>query len=182
MTLALYSVFVLIEMVLHLNRDTEITSESSGGALVHAGKTDWKLILLMDFLQIPLSLVFTRFLNLFSAVIPDLYSDGGVRPGRWRFGQLCCPCYYPDRRRRGHVAEYADCSESGDGIVQAIADTIRKSVGFTKNCFDLTNITITLILSFCLRDILSASASARFWPWSASGGRLRYLITLHMRK
>ena len=36
----------------------------------------------------------------------------------------------------------------GDGIVQAIADTIHKSVGFTKNCFDLTNITITIVLSF----------------------------------
>ena len=36
----------------------------------------------------------------------------------------------------------------GDGIVQAIADTVHKSVGFTKNCFDLTNITITIILSF----------------------------------
>ena len=36
----------------------------------------------------------------------------------------------------------------GDGIVQAIADTVNKIVGFTKNCFDLTNITITIILSF----------------------------------
>ena len=36
----------------------------------------------------------------------------------------------------------------GDGIVQAIADTVHKSVGFTKNCFDLTNITITIVLSF----------------------------------
>lgn len=36
----------------------------------------------------------------------------------------------------------------GDGIVQAIADTIHKSVGFTKNCFDLINITITFCLSF----------------------------------
>ena len=34
--------------------------------------------------------------------------------------------------------------------VQAIADTVRKSVGFTKNCFDLTNITITVVLSFVL--------------------------------
>ena len=32
--------------------------------------------------------------------------------------------------------------------MQAIADTIHKSVGFTKNCFDLTNITITIVLSF----------------------------------
>lgn len=32
----------------------------------------------------------------------------------------------------------------GDGIVQAIADTVHKSVGFTKNCFDLFNICITI--------------------------------------
>ena len=31
----------------------------------------------------------------------------------------------------------------GDGIVQAIADTVGKSVGLTKNCFDLFNITFT---------------------------------------
>lgn len=35
----------------------------------------------------------------------------------------------------------------GDGIVQAIADTIRRSVGFTKNCFDLFNIVLTTIIS-----------------------------------
>lgn len=32
----------------------------------------------------------------------------------------------------------------GDGIVQAIADCIRKTVGFTKNCFDLFNICISI--------------------------------------
>ena len=32
----------------------------------------------------------------------------------------------------------------GDGIVQAIADFIQKPVGFTKNCFDLLNICITI--------------------------------------
>ena len=31
--------------------------------------------------------------------------------------------------------------------MQAIADCIRKSVGFTKNCFDLTNIAITTTVS-----------------------------------
>ncbi len=34
----------------------------------------------------------------------------------------------------------------GDGIVQAIADCINKSVGFTKNCFDLFNICITFTI------------------------------------
>ena len=32
----------------------------------------------------------------------------------------------------------------GDGIVQAIADFVGKPVGFTKNCFDLLNICITI--------------------------------------
>ena len=34
-----------------------------------------KLVLIMDLLQIPLSLVFTRFLNVFGAWIPDLKTD-----------------------------------------------------------------------------------------------------------
>lgn len=38
----------------------------------------------------------------------------------------------------------------GDGIVQAIADCIHKSVGFTKNCVDLTSIAITSALSLSL--------------------------------
>lgn len=39
-------------------------------------KADSRMILLMDVLQLPLSLVFTRFLNLFSKLIPDVQTDG----------------------------------------------------------------------------------------------------------
>lgn len=35
----------------------------------------------------------------------------------------------------------------GDGIVQAISDCIHRSVGFTKNCFDVLNVTITIVIS-----------------------------------
>ena len=42
----------------------------------------------------------------------------------------------------------------GDGIVQAIADIIHKNVGYTKNCFDLFNITITIVLGLSLRGQL----------------------------
>ena len=31
----------------------------------------------------------------------------------------------------------------GDGIVQAIADCNQKGVGFTKNCFDVVNISVS---------------------------------------
>ena len=139
MTLALYSVFVLIEMVLHLNRDRKYT-ERSGGTLAHAGKTDRKLILLMDFLQIPLSLVFTRFMNLFSSWIPAPEQVG------MRFVVLLCGIILTGIGAAMSL-NMRIVPNPGDGIVQAIADTIRKPVGFTKNCFDLCNICITITVS-----------------------------------
>ena len=75
MTLALYSTFVVIEMALHLIRGIRYGKED-GGALANAEKKEIKLILFMDFLQIPLSIVFTRFLNIFSALIPQFYGEG----------------------------------------------------------------------------------------------------------
>ena len=142
MTLALYSVFVVIEMVLHLLRDFRYSKEGQG-ALVHAGKKDLKLILLMDFLQIPLSIVFTRFLNVFSAVIPNLYSDGKSSAGELtvRVVFLIIAIILTGIGAAMSL-NMRIVPNPGDGIVQA------KSVGFTKNCFDLTNITITIVLSF----------------------------------
>lgn len=148
MTLALYSLFVVIELILHIIRDRRYT-EKSGGALAHAGKKDLKLILLMDILQLPLSLVFTRFLNIFSAVIPDLYSDEPASAGELavRIIVLIIAIILTGIGAAMSL-NMRIIPNPGDGIVQAIADTIHKSVGFTKNCFDLTNITITIILSF----------------------------------
>lgn len=42
---------------------------------------------------------------------------------------------------------YCRIINSGDGIVQAVADCIHRSVGFTKNCFDVLNVTITIVIS-----------------------------------
>lgn len=42
----------------------------------------------------------------------------------------------------------------GDGIVQAISDFIHKEVGFTKNCFDLFNISITFLVGMIFRGKL----------------------------
>ena len=59
MTLALYSTFVVIEMILHLIRNFRYR-KAGGGVLAQVGKKDLKWILLMDFLQIPLS-IFVHF-------------------------------------------------------------------------------------------------------------------------
>lgn len=112
-TLGLYSVFIVLEIILHAVRDRRYEKETAQ-ALKNAGRKNRRLVLLMDILQLPLSIVFTRVLNVFSALIPDLSSGGKSTPG--------------------------------DGIVQAIADCVRKEVGFTKNCVDVVNILISTFI------------------------------------
>ena len=64
-TFALYAVFVAGEIILHLIRRPE------GSLMITLGK---------DLLQLPLSLVFTRFMNLFSALLPEPEPELPVRP------------------------------------------------------------------------------------------------------
>ena len=61
MTLVIYTLFVLVEMILHLIRHFRY-QKAEGETLMHAQKMDIRLTLLMDLLQLPLSLIFTRFL------------------------------------------------------------------------------------------------------------------------
>lgn len=132
MTFVLYGTFVIIEILLHMlqNRKGRLSN----------GKPLGKL-LVMDLLQFPLSLVFTRFMNLFAAWIPQ--------PSHALISKLCVLAL-------GIICTGIGAAMSlnmrlipnpGDGIVQTIADCIHKPVGFTKNCFDFTNICISISIS-----------------------------------
>lgn len=139
MTLILYCVFVVVELILHSVQGRKQPQKNR------------KFVFLMDILQIPLSLIFTRFLNLFAALLPTFPADSGG------FDQ-----YFPQRLFILILAIVCTgigaamslsmrlVPNPGDGIVQAIADGIHKNVGFTKNCFDLLNITITITLGLSL--------------------------------
>lgn len=137
MTFVLYAVFVLIEMILHVQRN-HVQCKKENEALKPAIRKELPLMLLMDVLQLPLSLVFTRFMNLFSALIPapshGLPSQLLVLVGGIIFTGIGAAMSLDMRI----------IPNPGDGIVQAIADCIGKPVGFTKNCFDLFNICITI--------------------------------------
>ena len=132
MTFVLYGIFVVIELILHTIR----ILRGKGGD----GKGKW-LILVKDILQFPLSLVFTRFLNVFSGLIPD-FSDGhfALRLAVLILAIICTGI------GAALSLNMRIIPNPGDGIVQAIADCINKSVGFTKNCFDLFNICITFTI------------------------------------
>ena len=134
MTFVLYTVFVIVEMILHTiwNR-REAAKESA--ALKPAARKSLPLILGMDLLQLPLSLIFTRFMNLFSAAP----SYGFASQLLVLAGGIICTGIGAAMSLNMRIIP-----NPGDGIVQAIADFIHKPVGFTKNCFDLFNICITI--------------------------------------
>lgn len=135
-TFLLYTVFVVIELILHTIRNRrELHKE--GQALAPAVKKSLPLVLSMDILQLPLSLVFTRFMNLFSAWIPA--PSHFVSQFLVLCGGIICTGIGAAMSLNMRIVP-----NPGDGIVQAIADCIRKPVGFTKNCFDLVNISITI--------------------------------------
>lgn len=93
-----------------------------------------------DLLQIPLSIVFTRFLNVFDAAIhwkTDSFAANLL---------LLVVAIILTGVGAAMSVNMQLIPNPGDGIVAAIADVIHKDMGFAKNVFDLLNITITFII------------------------------------
>lgn len=127
-TLIWYSIFVVVEVILHLIRK----------------RYDF---ILKDLAQILLSLVFTRFMNLFSDLIPAFDTDlaGTVWAGipmriLFLIIAIILTGVGAAMSLNAHIIP-----NPGDGIVQAIAEFFGKSVGFVKNCVDITCVIITCI-------------------------------------
>ena len=104
----------------------------------------WKAFRLYDLLQIPLSIVFTRFMNLFSACLP---TPGGMA-GRAACLALAVVCTGVGASMSVDVRLVPN---PGDGIVQAISDRSGREMGLCKNCFDLGCIACSLLLGLFFR-------------------------------
>ena len=113
MTFIVYTIFVIIQAV-----------------LMHR-------ITLDLILQLPLSLVFTRFLNLFDMILPE--------SGSYIWEKLLMLAVAISLTGIGIIMSVRTdfVPNPGDGIVNEIAVVIKKSMGFTKNCFDLLNLCIS---------------------------------------
>ena len=148
-TLGLYSVFIVIEIILHTIRDRNY-EKNTAEALKNAGRRNRKLVLLMDILQLPLSIVFTRFLNIFSALIPD-FALGGMAV---RVLVLLTAIAFTGIGAAMSL-NMRIIPNPGDGIVQAIADCVNKEVGFTKNCVDVVNILISTSIGLIFAGYLA---------------------------
>ena len=128
-TFVLYAIFVMIEMILHFIMSKRQQADTEKSLVLALGK---------DLLQLPLSLAFTRFMNLFSAWIPAPSYGFGSKLVVLAMGIICTGIGAAMSLNMRLIPN------PGDGIVQTIADCIHKPVGFTKNCFDLMNICITI--------------------------------------
>ena len=94
---------------------------------------------MIDLLQIPLSIVLTRFFNLFGAVLPDVTSLSA------RILCLILGIAFTGIGAAMNV-DTRLIPNPGDGIVQAIADRLGKKMGNVKNIFDLGCVAVTLII------------------------------------
>ena len=140
-----YILLIAVQIVLHLIRKAP----------------NWKQVVLFDVLQLPVSLVFTRFMNLFSRVIPvfaEAYPGtfwGGIG------GRLCLLVLAIMLTGIGAALtlDMRLIPNPGDGIVQAIADFFSKPTGTAKNLTDICCVALAAAISLCFaRKIIGIGA------------------------
>ena len=121
MTFVLYGIFVLIQAAIHLREKGK------------AGRS----LLMKDALQFPLSIVFTRFLNVFSVCIPSLEECGSEA--------LMLALIFTGIGAAMSLSMRLVLNP-GDGLVQVLADTFGIGTGLMKNCVDAFCIVLSLIM------------------------------------
>ena len=94
----------------------------------------------LDLLQLPLSLVFTRFMNLFKAMIP--YESGFLPTDLLMLagGILLTGI------GAAMTVNMQLIPNPGDGIVNSIARRCGRELGFCKNCFDLGCVALSCLI------------------------------------
>lgn len=139
-TLVVYIVFIAVQMLLHLCLRKKFS-----------GRKPW-MTLLLDVLQLPLSLGFTRIINLVSRLIPMLseaYPDSFMGSFVGRVLVLLLAVILTGVGA-AMTLNMRIVPNPGDGIIQVLAEATGKKVGVTKNWFDILNVCINLILGFVM--------------------------------
>lgn len=138
-TFWLYALFVALQIVIHMiiwRRRHRLPA----GSLARQ--------ILLDILQIPLSFGFTRFMNVFSGMLPRLDTDlAGTFWGSMG-GRLLVLGIAIVLTGAGAAMTLAMrlIPNPGDGIVQAVSDLSGWSVGLAKNIMDVLNISVAIVI------------------------------------
>lgn len=134
-TLAWFVLLIVLQIAMHL---------------IHKAP-NWKRNVLLDVLQLPVSLIFTRFMNLFTDRIPvfaEAYAGtfwGGVG------GRLCLLALAIVLTGIGAALtlDMRLVPNPGDGIVQGVADFFSKPMGTAKNLTDICCVALTAVIALC---------------------------------
>lgn len=121
LTFVVYAIFVVVQIIIHIRLKNHKRIAS-------------------DILQLPLSLIFTRLLNIFTVYIATS-QNLEIRFIILTFAIICTGI------GAAMSLSMQIVPNPGDGIVQALAERFDKSVGITKNLFDCINLSITLCIS-----------------------------------
>lgn len=122
MTFLLYVLFVLVQLVLR-DRSERVAT----------------------LLQIAVSLIFSRLLNLCSALIPYSGADHSLPSNL----ALLAAAVFLTGLGVAMTVNMRLVPNPGDGIVQAIAEKIGRGQGFTKNIFDSGCVCVTIVVGLC---------------------------------
>ncbi|MGM9946639.1 YczE/YyaS/YitT family protein [Floccifex sp.] len=128
MTFILYCILVFMQMIIHFIQKKE------------------KTIFIFDLLQIPFSMIFTRFLNIFNLLIPDFSSSTLFI----RFIVLAIAIIFTGIGAALMLTTKIVLNP-GDGAVAALASFFKKDTGITKNGFDLFMIVLTCMVGLVLK-------------------------------
>ena len=134
-TFILYCFFIAVEIVLHLLPGKRAPS-------------DKKKALIIDVLQLPFSVFFTRLLNVYAAWIP-VPEQLPVRIGVLVLAIVLIGV------GAALTLDMRLVASPGDGIVQAISDRSGLELGLTKNIVDVCCVAFTCLLTLvCVRHII----------------------------
>lgn len=140
-----YTVFILSEVIIHIllylrNRNTDKAPKGP--------TTKLPVTLLQDVLQLPVSILVTRFIALFSGYIPACTESGNAFYSGWGGRILILVCgIILTGVGIGLSLNMRLVPNPGDGIVQALADCIGRKVGTAKNIFDIMCVCLSVSVS-----------------------------------
>ena len=129
-SLIVYIICIIAEIILHSRQDMQPEQR--------------KKVFILDFLQLPLSLVFTRVMNLFARFIPTPSGTLFLRIPLLILAIVCVGV------GAAMTLDMRLIANPADGIVQVISDVSGLKLGLTKNIVDISCVILTAIASFIL--------------------------------
>lgn len=145
-SLVVYIICIILELIMHARQDMPQEQK--------------KKIFILDLLQLPLSLIFTRVMNLFARFILDLSGSLALRIPLLILAIICVGV------GASMTLDMRLIANPADGIVQVISDVSGLKLGLTKNIVDISCVILTatgsLILSHRIIGIHVGTLLAMF--------------------